>query len=110
MKRNTWHLRIARTNPYFDELGYEQGASVINDDDNQACIAITEYPARHSRVKHIDLNDAALLYVISKDNLADAMTKGLSRDQHEYLRELMNVKSMGVKPGVGAQQRYARWK
>ncbi|KAE9332538.1 Retrovirus-related Pol polyprotein from transposon TNT 1-94 [Phytophthora rubi] len=87
------------------ELGYEQAATVINED-NQACIAIAENPAQHSRVKHIDVRyhfirehvqhkDVNLQYVVSKDNVADALTKGLPRDQLEYLREAMNVKSMG---------------
>lgn len=69
------------------ELGYEQGATVIRED-NQACIAIAENPAQHSRVKlmdvryhfireHVQLKDADLEYVVLKDNPADAMTKGL---------------------------------
>lgn len=77
------------------DLGYEQPATVVNDD-NHSCIAIAESPSRHTRVKHIDvryyfirehvqLEEVALQYVMSKENVADMMTKGLAREQFEHL-------------------------
>ncbi|OWY95431.1 putative mitochondrial protein [Phytophthora megakarya] len=87
------------------ELGYQQEATVVNED-NQACIAIAENPSHHSRVKHIDvryyfirehvrLENVSLEHVMSKENVADTMTKGLPREQLEYLRSKMHVKSVG---------------
>ncbi|OWZ03650.1 polyprotein [Phytophthora megakarya] len=85
------------------ELGYEQHGTVVKED-NQACIAIAENPSHHARVKHIDvryhfirehvqLKEVELQYVKSKENVADTLTKGLPREQFEYLRMEMNVKS-----------------
>ncbi|POM74379.1 Hypothetical protein PHPALM_8680 [Phytophthora palmivora] len=80
--------------------------STVVNEDNQACIVIAENPSHHTRVKHIDvryhfirehvqLEDVDLRYVVSKENEADIMTKGLLKEQFEYLRRGLNVKPMG---------------
>jgi len=62
--------------------------------DNQATCLITHHPEFHDRTKHIDiafhfLRDLVqsevinIVYVNTKNNLADIFTKGLAKQTHE---------------------------
>ena len=68
--------------------------------DNQSTIRLVQNPVFHQRTKHIDIRyhkirDAeadgqiAITYVATDDQLADIMTKPLSRDRFEHLRGLI---------------------
>jgi hypothetical protein len=83
------------------ELGYEQSTTEIWED-NQACIAMGNNPIHHSRTKHIDvryhfirerinLKDVKVLYISSKENVADIMTKGLEKTAYRYLKERLGI-------------------
>jgi len=74
--------------------------------DNQGAIALTRNPENHTRAKHIDIvhhfiNDEVksgridLQYVRTEENIADLMTKGLGRIQHEFLLRKLNIHPVG---------------
>lgn len=77
------------------------GPTVIHED-NQACITVAEDDKMTKRLKHIDVRyrfvqdevqrrTVRLKYVASEEQMADIMTKGLTRVQFEKLRELLGV-------------------
>lgn len=64
--------------------------------DNQASIHLSHNPVQHQRSKHIDVHyhyvrervlekDVSVIYVASKDNIADLLTKPLGKIQLNYL-------------------------
>jgi len=70
--------------------------------DNTAAIAIAHNPTQHCRSKHIDVRvhfvrervragELKLVYVPSKDNAADVLTKGLKRVAHEHCVRLLGM-------------------
>lgn len=70
--------------------------------DNQSAIKLIKNPEFHSRTKHIDIRvhfirdyfEKGLFdvnYINTKDQLADILTKGLSKDQFNKLRDLMGI-------------------
>jgi hypothetical protein len=70
--------------------------------DNQGAIALAENPSRHRRTKHIDIryhfireliedNSVDISYISTSEQLADFLTKPLSRQKHEA-----NCKKLGV--------------
>lgn len=77
------------------------GPTVIHED-NQACITVAEDDRMTKRLKHIDVRYrfvqdevqrgiVRLEYVPSEEQIADIMTKGLTRVQFEKLRKLLGV-------------------
>ena len=63
--------------------------------DNRSCLALAENPTFHARSKHIDIrhhfirdvlskNIFSVKHISSEDQVADFLTKGLLRIQHEY--------------------------
>lgn len=78
----------------FDELGLWQPTTSTLFTDNQSAIAIAHNPQFHSRTKHIDIalhflrdhvqsGTLNTVYVNTKDNLADILTKALPRPAHD---------------------------
>ena len=70
--------------------------------DNQSAIAIAKNPAFHARTKHIDVcyhflwekytsGELELEYVPTGEQIADVLTKGLSRQKHELFCSSMGV-------------------
>ena len=70
--------------------------------DNQAAIAISKNPQHHSRTKHIDVQHHYIRekvleglinpsYVASAENAADILTKPLSKEKHEGMKDYLGV-------------------
>lgn len=73
---------------FLEEFGHLQGEPTILWEDNQACIAQSKNPVHHKRCKHILIkyhylrqltanNIVRLEYIVTKNQLADALTKPL---------------------------------
>lgn len=83
-----------------EALGIKFEKPVWLHEDNQGAIILSKRPANHQRNKHIDLRYhylrekvaegiVALVYVSTKEQLADIMTKALGRVTFELLRDLL---------------------
>ena len=73
--------------------------------DNTAAIALTQNPENHRRTKHIGMrfhlirdlvekNIVEVEYVNTNEQIADFLTKPLSRTKLEYFREKSGVKDI----------------
>ena len=71
--------------------------------DNQGAIALmSERSKQHQRTKHIDVKyhfvreqkDIIIEYVNKKDNLADILTKSLSKLQHKHILQLLQIEGV----------------
>jgi hypothetical protein len=89
-KQVLWHRAL------FDELEISQPETSILFSDNQAAISISHHPEFHARTKHIDIahhflrdlvesGTIEIIYIQTRENLADIFTKGLPRPLHEDL-------------------------
>jgi hypothetical protein len=85
-----------------EEASMEQAEQAILWSDNQAAIAIAKNPEHHARTKHIDINlhflrdyvesgTISIQHVSSKNNIADILTKALSRHLHQDLTSRLGV-------------------
>lgn len=74
-------------------------------EDNQGCINIIKNPGNNKRVKHIDIKyrficdkvtskELNLMYIDSKNQTADILTKALSKDSFIKLRNLLSVQEL----------------
>lgn len=82
------------------ELGFPQDKSCELNCDNQAAISISENPVQHDRTKHVEVDRhfikekleayiIHILFVRSKEQLADILTKAVGAEQfHETLSKL----------------------
>ena len=81
--KNVFYVR-----QFLEELGYEQHRPTIVWEDNTACIAQSKNPVNHKRCKHILIkyhylrhltasNIVRLEYIVTKNQIADALTKPL---------------------------------
>ena len=71
--------------------------------DNQSAIKLIKNPQFHKRTKHIDVRyhfirekyeeGIKLEYISTEDQIADILTKALSKDRFNTLRSLMNINS-----------------
>ena len=101
-KQVLWH----RT--FCEELGIPQPTTSTIYCDNQAAIAIAHHLEFHARTKHIDiaynfLRDLVesgtldIVYVPSRENLADLFTKGLPKPFHWELTNGLGVMLLGMR-------------
>ena len=78
---------------------------IIIHEDNQAAMCIAKNPTQHPKTKHISIkfhfirehieqNDIILKYCNTKFMLADILTKGLSGDQFERIRDMLGVQNV----------------
>ena len=83
-------------------LSYDDKPTVTVYEDNQGAIEIAKNPKFHNRTKHVDIafhfireriasSEIQVVYCPKRDMLADIMTKGLSKERFEKLRNLLNV-------------------
>jgi hypothetical protein len=89
-KQILWHRSL------FNELEIPQPETSVLFSDNQAAIAISHHPEFHARTKHIDIahhflrdlvesGTIEIIYIQTRENLADVFTKGLAKPLHEDL-------------------------
>ena len=80
------------------DLGYEQLEPTVIMEDNQACIAVSQNPALHKRMKHVDIcyhyvrervhaKDIVLQYIPTEHQVADLFTKPLGKQRLMTLRD-----------------------
>ena len=95
-KQMTW------THCLLDEIGLEQRDPPPIHCDNLSAITITHDVTYHARTRHIKIyyhficervasNEASLIYVASKDNIVDIMTKAIPSNNHTKLKELLEI-------------------
>ena len=83
--------------PLMECLGFQQKLPITMYEDNQACIALSKHHAYHRRTKHIALRwhfirekveegIVKLVYISTKAQIADLLTKPLTRDVFERFR------------------------
>jgi hypothetical protein len=91
-------------NRLLEDLDHKASGGVPILVDNQSCIALAKNPEFHSRTKHIDiqyhfirekveLGVINLEYCPTKQMVADVLTKGVTKDKHQWC-----TKAMGVRP------------
>ena len=79
------------------DLGHKQDEPTVVFEDNQGCTALAENPVHHKRTKHTDTRyhftrervesgEVKLVYVPTKDQLADLLTKPVGGVRLEQLR------------------------
>ncbi len=86
-----------------DDVGEKLAGPIQLFEDNQAAIQIARNPILHKRTKHIDVRhhyvrevvgkgQLELIYIPTKDQLADLLTKPLPRDSFQMLCAKMGLK------------------
>ena len=99
-KEAVWLRRLLTT------LGLDLTDPTVLHVDNQSAIAIARNPEFHDRTKHIEVrhhflrklvDDEQIMptYLATGDQLADALTKGLSREKHEKFSRGMGLRGGG---------------
>ena len=84
------------------DLGMSKYEPTILFCDNQGAISLAKNPTHHAKTKHVDVQlhfirdhvekgTINIEYCPTEDMLADLMTKGLAKDRHAGLMELMGV-------------------
>ncbi|KAJ3661597.1 hypothetical protein Zmor_005987 [Zophobas morio] len=78
---------------FLRELGFDDLANLVIHCDNRSCLQLAENPTFHGRSKHIDIRhhfvrdvlkngQVRVSYVPTDDQVADFLTKGLSKPKH----------------------------
>ena len=89
---------------FFSEIGHPLKKPITLYVDNQSAIKLIQNPVAHDRTKHIDIKyhfirDAQARGIINveycptNDQVADVLTKPLSREKHERFTEQMGLRS-----------------
>ena len=84
------------------DVGYEIDSPTTLYEDNQGAIELSKNPKFHNRMKHIDISyhfirervlskEISMTYCTTDNMLADAMTKGLTRDNFKKFRSSLNI-------------------
>lgn len=84
------------------ELGIPMDKPVKIYEDNQSCIKISEEPREHKRMKHVDIRFHFIreciqnkiiqpVYISTKEQVADILTKGLPAGPFLFLRSKLNL-------------------
>ena len=71
-------------------------------EDNKSAIDLSENPTHHERTKHIDIayhfirdtveqGDVKVVYITSKQQLADMLTKGVTKPLLEWFKETIGL-------------------
>jgi hypothetical protein len=87
---------------WLDEVKIKYSLPGLIKGDNRGAIALTKNTKDHGKVKHIDIRHhyirelissgtIILEHVPSADNLADLLTKPISRDHHHRLLTALNI-------------------
>jgi hypothetical protein len=85
-----------------EDLTFKQTSATTLFEDNKGCISLSKDSTDHTRTKHIDIRhhfirekvlseEIKLVYINTKENQADLLTKGIPRVQFEYLRSSMSI-------------------
>jgi hypothetical protein len=85
------------------DFGHPQSSPTILNEDNQSTIALAKNPIHHNRTKHIDVQhhfvrekvasgEIQIVYCQSADQLADLMTKALTKDKFLHLLGLLRLR------------------
>ncbi|GMF60078.1 unnamed protein product [Phytophthora fragariaefolia] len=96
VKECIWMRRLLK------DMGVDQGGATVTYEDNQGAMALAKNVGYQARTKHIDIrchfirekvasNEVELVYVESKNQLADYLTKGLTTKTLRYLMMASNV-------------------
>jgi len=99
IKECIWLSRI------LTELGFRHEKAITLCVDNQSAIKLIKNPDYHNRTKHIDVRfhvirekyekrEIDVIYVSSHDQLADILTKSISKERFEFLRSKIGVKRL----------------
>ena len=87
------------------ELGFGFLANLSIFCDNQSCLLLAENPTFHARTKHIDIRHhfirdvvksktLALKYISTEEQVADFLTKGLSRVKHSSCMDAAGLRAI----------------
>lgn len=93
------------------EVNQEQEGATEIFCDNVAAISMSKNPAFHSRTKHIDIRHhfirdlvaegkITLEYCSTHEQVADILTKSLSKEKFCYFRSMMGVRKFELREGV----------
>ncbi|WOG83036.1 hypothetical protein DCAR_0102210 [Daucus carota subsp. sativus] len=93
------------------EVNQEQVGATEIFCDNVAAISMSKNPAFHSRTKHIDIRHhfirdlvaegkITLEYCSTHEQVADILTKSLSKEKFCYFRSMMGVRKFELREGV----------
>ena len=88
--------------PKLSQRFYDNEAPIKFNEDNQACIRVSENPVLHGRMKHIDLKyhrlkefvsngDCFLHYVPTSHQIADIFTKPLPKQSFTKFRDCLVI-------------------
>lgn len=87
----------------------EEGPTVC---DNKSTISMTKNSTFHNRIKHIDIRHYFILEIVAKEEIfvkycttdeqvADALTKSLSKEKFNYSRILLGVRNSESMEAIG---------
>lgn len=99
---NTGGREVIALRRLLGDIGYDQIAATTMFEDNQGCIFLMHNDLKNKRTKHIDIKyfwtkqqiaekRINMVYCQTSEQLADLMTKALSRPQFERLRSELRI-------------------